>query len=56
MNPAIFHADKLPKETDAMKLDLLPTPDIAATLGAQKTAGQINIGFALQNGRRTSSG
>ncbi|MCU0857245.1 MAG: phosphopantothenoylcysteine decarboxylase [Pontiellaceae bacterium] len=40
--------EKLSKDGDHIAIDLKPTPDIAATLCANKRADQIAIGFALQ--------
>lgn len=50
--PAEVAKDKIKKESDTMSLQLVRTPDIAATLGKNKRDGQILIGFALetQNG------
>jgi phosphopantothenoylcysteine decarboxylase/phosphopantothenate--cysteine ligase len=48
--PAAFSADKRPKADGGMKLDLVSTPDVAATLNADKPAGQVAVGFALQTG------
>jgi phosphopantothenoylcysteine decarboxylase/phosphopantothenate--cysteine ligase len=41
-------AAKLPKHADGLTLDLLPTPDIAATLCREKRRGQLCFGFALE--------
>lgn len=46
--PREYHATKLPKRDDALTLHLEPTPDVAATLNADKRPGQVAIGFALQ--------
>lgn len=46
--PSAYHDKKLPKENEALSLPLEPTPDIAATLNANKRTDQIAIGFALQ--------
>jgi len=46
--PAKKHAEKMAKSNDAVMLHLHPTPDIAKTLNAIKSRGQISIGFALQ--------
>jgi phosphopantothenoylcysteine decarboxylase/phosphopantothenate--cysteine ligase len=39
---------KLPKNDDAFELRLIPNPDVAATLNAEKDADTFAIGFALQ--------
>lgn len=36
------------EEQGAMSLDLIPNPDIAATLGKEKRDEQIHVGFALE--------
>lgn len=36
------------EEQGAMSLDLIPNPDIAATLGEEKRDEQIHVGFALE--------
>lgn len=47
--PAAVADAKIKREkTGAMTLELRPTQDIAATLGAQKTAAQTLVGFALE--------
>ena len=47
--PAVLADRKIKREkTGAMTLDLLPTPDIAAALGAKKRDGQLLVGFALE--------
>lgn len=47
--PAVLADKKIKREkTVAMTLDLLPTHDIAATLGAKKRDGQLLVGFALE--------
>jgi phosphopantothenoylcysteine decarboxylase/phosphopantothenate--cysteine ligase len=46
--PAEILPEKMAKTTDELTLKLRPTPDIAATLCAQKRDDQIAIGFALQ--------
>lgn len=40
--------EKFPKVGNNISIQLKPTPDIAATLGANKRDDQIAIGFALQ--------
>ncbi|GLU51576.1 bifunctional phosphopantothenoylcysteine decarboxylase/phosphopantothenate--cysteine ligase CoaBC [Dyadobacter frigoris] len=39
---------KIKKQGDEMKLELIKTTDIAGTLGKQKRDGQILVGFALE--------
>ena len=47
--PAVLADRKIKREkTGAMTLDLLPTHDIAAALGAKKRDGQLLVGFALE--------
>ena len=46
--PAHVADQKLPKTTEPFSLELVPTPDIAATLSQQKRPGQLAVGFALQ--------
>lgn len=46
--PAIVAKEKLKKSADTMTLELVPTADIAASLGKQKRDGQILVGFALE--------
>lgn len=47
--PAEVADAKIKREkTGAMTLSLLPTQDIAATLGARKADGQVLVGFALE--------
>lgn len=46
--PAKKSTEKLPKSGSHITMELEPTPDIAATLCANKRKDQIAIGFALQ--------
>ena len=46
--PAETAAQKIKRNTRQQTLDLVATPDIAATLGQSKRAGQILVGFALE--------
>lgn len=39
---------KLRKTGEALEIELVETPDVMATLGARKQAGQWTIGFALE--------
>lgn len=51
--PAEIFLGKLKRETqgDSLTLPLVKNPDIAATLGAEKRADQIMVGFALETSR-----
>ena len=46
--PAVVAKEKIKKDSDTLNLELVRTPDIAATLGKQKRNGQILVGFALE--------
>lgn len=46
--PATRSAEKFAKTGSRIQMELIPTPDIAATLCATKRADQKAIGFALQ--------
>ena len=47
--PALFSENKIKrKESDPMSIELIPNPDIAATLGKIKKKGQVIAGFALE--------
>lgn len=46
--PKVFSSTKIKKKDDDMSLELAKTVDIAATLGKEKTARQILVGFALE--------
>jgi phosphopantothenoylcysteine decarboxylase/phosphopantothenate--cysteine ligase len=46
--PAKPSAEKIKKDKADLHIDLEPTPDIAATLGARKKPGQVLAGFALE--------
>ncbi|HEY8510934.1 MAG TPA: bifunctional phosphopantothenoylcysteine decarboxylase/phosphopantothenate--cysteine ligase CoaBC [Cyclobacteriaceae bacterium] len=46
--PAVQHEQKIKKSTDQTSLTLVPTKDIAATLGGMKKNGQFVVGFALE--------
>ncbi len=49
--PARAHAGKLKKKDGRLAaLELEPTPDLLAELGAQRPAGQLLVGFALESG------
>jgi phosphopantothenoylcysteine decarboxylase/phosphopantothenate--cysteine ligase len=46
---------KIRREKGNLSLELKPTPDILATLGARKTKGQVVVGFALETGEGKGS-
>ncbi len=46
--PAHPAGEKIKKDKASMHIELEPTPDIAAALGARKKPGQLLIGFALE--------
>jgi phosphopantothenoylcysteine decarboxylase / phosphopantothenate---cysteine ligase len=46
--PAVVADKKMKKSDDDLKIELVRTIDIAATLGTQKTKNQIMVGFALE--------
>jgi phosphopantothenoylcysteine decarboxylase / phosphopantothenate---cysteine ligase len=46
--PAVVQKDKMKKSSGEMTLELKPTTDIAATLGAGKKKNQFLAGFALE--------
>lgn len=48
--PALALAGKRPKDTAAWTVELEPTTDVLATLGAAKHPGQILVGFAADEG------
>lgn len=47
--PVSFSAGKIKKNSETFSLELTRTKDILKTLGEQKKAGQILVGFALEN-------
>ncbi len=49
--PALALAGKRPKDTAAWTVELEPTTDVLATLGAAKHPGQILVGFAADEGK-----
>lgn len=53
--PAETFSEKVKREKENMLLQLKPTHDIAATLGAIKTAGQRLVGFALETNNEQSN-
>ena len=46
--PATEAAEKIKRTTAGMTIELEANPDIAASLGAQKSKGQLLVGFALE--------
>jgi len=46
--PAQVSEQKIKKSGDHLSIELVKNPDIAATLGAKKRAGQFILGFALE--------
>jgi phosphopantothenoylcysteine decarboxylase/phosphopantothenate--cysteine ligase len=48
--PAAALAAKRPKDAHTWTLELEPTPDVLATLGAARRAGQVIVGFAAETG------
>ena len=46
---------KIKKSNEALHLELVPTPDIAATLGQKKKEHQILVGFALETENEESN-
>ena len=46
--PVEVSKEKIKKKTAGLTLELIKTVDIAASLGQQKRAGQLLIGFALE--------
>ena len=47
--PVTFSSEKIKKNSDTFTLELSRTKDILHDLGEQKKAGQILVGFALEN-------
>lgn len=47
--PAAYSSEKIKKDAGTFSLELTRTKDILKTLGKQKKAGQILVGFALEN-------
>jgi phosphopantothenoylcysteine decarboxylase/phosphopantothenate--cysteine ligase len=50
--PALALAGKRPKDRAAWTVELEPTTDVLATLGASKRDGQLLVGFAADEGER----
>jgi phosphopantothenoylcysteine decarboxylase / phosphopantothenate---cysteine ligase len=50
--PALALAGKRPKDEAAWTVELEPTTDVLATIGASKRAGQLIVGFAADEGDR----
>lgn len=53
--PAAPASSKLKKAENEMGITLVPTPDIAGTLGEEKRPGQIFVGFALETNDEESN-
>ncbi len=53
--PAELRTTKSPKGELSSGIDLIPTPDILQSLGAQRRPGQVLIGFALETGNGLDS-
>jgi phosphopantothenoylcysteine decarboxylase / phosphopantothenate---cysteine ligase len=49
--PAVALAAKRPKDTSGWTLELEPTTDVLAELGARRRNGQILVGFAADHGK-----
>jgi phosphopantothenoylcysteine decarboxylase/phosphopantothenate--cysteine ligase len=47
--PVSFSSEKIKKNSETFTLELSRTKDILRTLGEKKSAGQILVGFALEN-------
>jgi phosphopantothenoylcysteine decarboxylase/phosphopantothenate--cysteine ligase len=47
--PLSFSTEKIKKNAETFSLELTRTKDILRALGKQKRAGQILVGFALEN-------
>jgi phosphopantothenoylcysteine decarboxylase / phosphopantothenate---cysteine ligase len=50
--PALALTGKRPKDSAAWTVELEPTTDVLATLGALKRTGQLLVGFAADEGER----
>jgi len=50
--PAQASAEKRPKDRDTWTLELEPTTDVLAAIGAQRRDGQVLVGFAADRGER----
>ena len=50
--PAVTSATKRPKDAQAWTVELEPTTDVLAELGARRQAGQVHVGFAADQGGR----
>lgn len=46
--PVTVATEKIKKKSESFTLELVKTPDIAASLGKQKRADQVLVGFALE--------
>ena len=52
--PVSFSSEKIKKNSETLTLELTKTKDILKSLGEQKKAGQILVGFALENHDETA--
>ncbi len=52
--PVSFSSEKIKKNSETLTLELTRTKDILKSLGEQKKAGQILVGFALENQDETA--
>lgn len=52
--PKHVATEKIKKKDDDLSIELARTVDIAASLGQEKRAGQINVGFALETNDETA--
>jgi phosphopantothenoylcysteine decarboxylase/phosphopantothenate--cysteine ligase len=50
--PAVALAEKRPKDRDRWSVELEPTGDVLAQLGARRRDGQVLVGFAADRGER----
>ncbi len=53
--PQTVLTSKMKKKPDSVSIDLVPTKDIAATLGKSKNESQIIVGFALETDNELSN-
>ena len=53
--PATMAGQKIKKNSDTLKLELVKTPDILKSMGEAKKNGQVLVGFALETVNETES-
>ncbi|MCB0570702.1 MAG: bifunctional phosphopantothenoylcysteine decarboxylase/phosphopantothenate--cysteine ligase CoaBC [Phaeodactylibacter sp.] len=53
--PKEASAEKIKKKSEGLTLELVKNPDIAASLGKTKKAGQLLVGFALETHNETAN-